>query len=110
MMARRRNVRARVPGVPASCGRGKVFMKTVLLVNESAGSAGSGAEAAQQRARELGWDVCALGEGHASREARLAAERGYDLVVAGGGDGTIRAVVQGLCDARRPAALGVLPL
>lgn len=85
-------------------------MKTVLLLNESAGSAGSSGEVAQRRARELGWDVCAMGEGHASREARRLAERGYDLVVAGGGDGTIRAVVQGLCDASRKAALGVLPL
>ena len=85
-------------------------MKTVLLLNESAGSAGTSGEVAQRRARELGWEVCAVGEGHASRDARMLAERGYDLVVAGGGDGTIRAVVQGLCDARRKAALGVLPL
>lgn len=43
-----------------------------------------------------------------TRLAREAAERGYSVVVAAGGDGTINAVAQGLASTR--TLLGVLPL
>ena len=50
--------------------------------------------------------------GHAAELARKAAEQGYDLVVAVGGDGTVHEVVNGLMQvpqATRPA-LGIVPL
>ncbi len=49
--------------------------------------------------------------GHAQQLARAAALAGYDLVVAGGGDGTVHEVVNGLFAAGRTAAkLGIIPL
>lgn len=48
------------------------------------------------------------GPGEAARLARAAAEDGYEVVVAAGGDGTVNEVAHGLLDAR--AALGVYPL
>jgi lipid kinase YegS len=47
--------------------------------------------------------------GHAAHFAREAAEQGFDAVIAGGGDGTINEVVQGLLAAGGPTALAVLP-
>ncbi|MFL6111317.1 MAG: diacylglycerol/lipid kinase family protein [Catenulispora sp.] len=46
--------------------------------------------------------------GHAAELARAAAEDGFDLVVALGGDGTVNEVVNGILSARIPAG-GVLP-
>lgn len=51
--------------------------------------------------------------GHAVEIARAAAERGVDVVVAAGGDGTIHEVANGILSAaggRPPAALGVIPI
>lgn len=48
--------------------------------------------------------------GDASRFARLAARRGYEVVVAAGGDGTVNEVVNGLARLKRPARLAVVPL
>lgn len=84
--------------------------KTVLVMNEAAGSAGTSGELARERALALGWEVHALGKGKGSQDVRELSESGYELIIAGGGDGTIREVVQGLTAARRRAAFGVLPL
>lgn len=49
--------------------------------------------------------------GHARLLARQAADEGYDLVVAAGGDGTVHEVVNGLVRGNRAdVALGVLPI
>ena len=52
--------------------------------------------------------------GDASRFARQAADDGVELVIAGGGDGTVNEVVAGLLDAggdaMSSASLGILPL
>lgn len=48
------------------------------------------------------------GRGTAPKQARDAADRGYDTIVACGGDGTIHEIVQSL--AGGPTALAVLPL
>jgi len=85
-------------------------MKTALLLNGAAGSMGSSGTLAESRASELGWDVVHLEDRRASEVARQLALDGYGLVIAGGGDGTVRDVVQGLADASGRAALGVLPL
>lgn len=52
--------------------------------------------------------------GHAAELARAAAEDGFDLIVALGGDGTVNEVVNGILGARPPAGrelpdLGVVP-
>jgi len=72
---------------------------------------------AVRSAREDGFavDVRVTWEGDdASRFAREAAHAGYDVVVAGGGDGTVNAVASGLIDAagmsRTSPSLAVLPL
>lgn len=85
-------------------------MRTALLLNGAAGSAGSAGTLAETRARENGWDVIYLEEHDGRGTARRAADKGYELVVAGGGDGTVRDVVAGLADAKGRAAFGVLPL
>jgi len=72
---------------------------------------------AVRSAREDGFavDVRVTWEGDdASRFAREAAHAGYDVVVAGGGDGTVNAVASGLIDgagmSRTLPSLAVLPL
>ena len=85
-------------------------MKTALLMNGAAGSVEAQGELAHDRAKQLGWDVHFSGERKGSELARELAESGYDMVVAGGGDGTVRQVVQGLSEASRKVVFGVLPL
>lgn len=84
--------------------------RTILVMNEAAGSASTSGELARERALALGWEVHALAQGAGSRDVCELSEAGYDVIIAGGGDGTIREVVQGITRARRRATLGVLPL
>lgn len=48
-------------------------------------------------------------EGDAIAAARTAVERGYDLVVAAGGDGTINEVINGLAEQSNRPKLGIIP-
>ncbi|TMN22794.1 diacylglycerol kinase [Lentibacillus cibarius] len=48
-------------------------------------------------------------EGDATRAARVAAERHFDLVVAVGGDGTINEVINGLAEQAYRPKLGIIP-
>jgi diacylglycerol kinase (ATP) len=60
---------------------------------------------------EAGWTVrvqATNGPGHATVLARAAARRGYDIVAALGGDGTVNEVVNGLAGSE--TALAALPL
>ncbi len=89
-------------------------MRTMLVYNPTAGQAEaleSEIAAAIAVWRAHGWQVdrqptTCSGDGR--RLARLAAESGYDLVIAAGGDGTINEVVNGLVGTA--TALAPLPL
>ncbi|MNH99481.1 Diacylglycerol kinase [compost metagenome] len=50
------------------------------------------------------------GEGDATREAGEAVERGYDIIIAAGGDGTLNEVVNGMAGRENLPPLGVFPL
>jgi diacylglycerol kinase (ATP) len=50
------------------------------------------------------------GEGDAIRAASEAVQRGFDLVISAGGDGTLNEVVSGLSMHEERPALGILPL
>lgn len=90
------------------------IMQTMLVFNPTAGQAETlerELEVAASVWREQGWRVVleptrAAGDGR--RLARLAAEQGYHLVIAAGGDGTINEVINGLVGSQ--TALATLPL
>ncbi|MFP4979361.1 diacylglycerol kinase [Paenibacillus sp. CN-4] len=50
------------------------------------------------------------GEGDATIAAAEAVERGYDLIIAAGGDGTLNEVINGMAEKPNLPPLGVLPL
>lgn len=89
-------------------------MRTLIVFNPTAGHAEqleAELEAAAQVWREQGWTVelqPTNGPGDGRRLASLAANDGYDLVVAAGGDGTINEVVNGLAGSQ--TILATLPL
>ncbi|NTV63287.1 MAG: diacylglycerol kinase family lipid kinase [Oscillochloris sp.] len=89
-------------------------MRTRVIFNPTAGSAEANEgelSAAATAWREHGWSVeltPTIGPGDGRRLAREAADRGYDLVVAAGGDGTINDVINGLANTK--TALATLPL
>ncbi|WP_078551386.1 diacylglycerol kinase [Bacillus alkalicellulosilyticus] len=65
-----------------------------------------------ERLEKVGYEASAhatTGEGCATKAARAACERGYDLVIAAGGDGTIFEVVNGLAEQEYRPMLGLLP-
>ncbi len=90
-------------------------MRTIVILNPWA-DRGRGAEQAaiiQQIAQPYGGVDLVQTErpGHAVELARQAADNGYDLVVAAGGDGTISDVVNGLVRGNRAVAkLGIIPI
>lgn len=50
------------------------------------------------------------GEGDASREAAEACKRGYDIIIASGGDGTLNEVINGMAGQSHLPPLGIFPL
>lgn len=88
-------------------------MQAELIYNSYAGRTivRRGVKAVAEYLRECGWEV-SLHETSAPLEAtalaRQAAERGVDVVIAAGGDGTVNEVVNGVVHTE--AALGVIPV
>lgn len=65
------------------------------------------------RLEEAGYETschATKGHGDATYAARLAAERGFDVVIAAGGDGTINEVVNGLAEHEVRPKLGIIPV
>ncbi len=92
---------------------GNLAVRACIVLNPHAGNAEdmSGVQAAHKLWQSYGWQVelvTTTYAGHAVELARTAAEAGYDLVVAAGGDGTVNEVVNGI--ARTNTALAVLPI
>lgn len=90
--------------------------RRILLITNPAAAAGQAQDrldALQLRLRQLASDVrfvTTTAPGHAAELARTAADD-FDLVLAAGGDGTVREVASGLLsNSTRRAALGILPL
>ncbi len=65
-----------------------------------------------ERLESVGYETSAhatTGKDCATRAAKLAAERGFDLVIAAGGDGTINEVINGLAELPYRPKLGIIP-
>lgn len=65
-----------------------------------------------QKLEQAGYETschATTGAGDATKAARLAVERRFDLVVAAGGDGTLNEVVNGLAEQEYRPKLGILP-
>ncbi len=90
-------------------------MKTIRVVLNGKGAANPQVRAAINQIREEGQPMevrCTWEGGDAARFAQEAVAEGIDVLVAGGGDGTIHEVVNGLmtAESKPDLALGVLPL
>ena len=90
-------------------------MRAKVILNPMADQGRGAAQAAviQQAAQPFGGVDLVQTEspGHARELARQAADDGYDLVVAAGGDGTINDVVNGLMRGSKAVAqLGIIPI
>ena len=66
-----------------------------------------------ERLEKAGYEAschATTGAGDATYAAKVAIERGYDVVIAAGGDGTIYEVVNGLGEAENRPKLGIIPV
>lgn len=84
----------------------------VVLLNPTAGGVRWDAAAVRDVLAPLGEVevIVTNGSGHARREAERATRGGIEMVVAGGGDGTINSVVNGIAAGGGTSCLGVFPL
>ncbi|MEW6103673.1 MAG: diacylglycerol kinase family protein [bacterium] len=88
-------------------------MKARLIANPSAGQGRANRLLSPviERLKKMGYDVdiaLTSKEGDGIKLARDAVEKGFELIVAGGGDGTLNEVINGMVGS--PAILGVIPL
>lgn len=86
-------------------------MKIWIILNPRAGSADQMDDLGMALGSLAGTEIFVTqGRGHAEELARQALEKGVELVVAAGGDGTLNEVVNGLAADFGRARLGLLPL
>lgn len=90
-------------------------MRVIVILNPSAdlGHGLQKKELIKQAGKKRGGLDLVVTEanGHATELSRKAVERGYDFVVAAGGDGTVHEVVNGLVEnGRGKAKLGIIPI
>lgn len=86
-------------------------MSICIVANPNAGSAEQIAhleDIVRSRPDVTLWET--VDAGHAEELARLAAAQDFDIIVAAGGDGTIKEVVNGIMSGVHRARLGLLPL
>lgn len=89
-------------------------IRALVIFNPAAGHAAEFDQDIQEAAevwRANGWEVTlqpTAAQGDGTRLAREAAEAGFDIVIAAGGDGTVNEVINGLVGTQ--TALGALPI
>lgn len=104
------DITAVLPGRKPGAAPRSAFRRGLLLINRSARRCAGNADAAIERLREGGLDLIDAGE-HRRDEVRTLineAAPDVDVVVIGGGDGSMNAAAAGLIDTGLP--LGILPL
>ena len=88
-----------------------IAVKTCVILNPSAGSAGDTESLREKLARLSPNEIKITAEpGEAQRFARDAASLGCDLIVSAGGDGTLNEVVNGIAEQNSATRLAILPL
>ena len=86
-------------------------MKTLIVLNPVAGSVGNVGELAQKLRLINDAELrVATKQGDAENFSREAADHGFDLIVAAGGDGTLNAVINGLGERISDVSVGLVPL
>ena len=85
--------------------------RTLIICNPGAGSVEDADSVVAQLQEGSGVSVCVTkDQGEATKLARKAADDGYELVVAAGGDGTLNEVVNGVADHLDRVRVGLIPL
>jgi diacylglycerol kinase (ATP) len=95
---------------PVPVGEGP--QRVALILNPSKSQAAHARGLVEQACADAGWEpplvLETTVEDPGTGQAEQALDAGADVVIAAGGDGTVRAVAQAL--AHKPASLGLLPL
>lgn len=94
---------------------GKAMNKARIIYNPTSGREAFKKElpAVLEKLEVAGYEASAHAttcEGDAIQAAQLAVERGHDLVIAAGGDGTINEVINGLAERENRPKLGIIPV
>ncbi len=86
-------------------------MKTVVILNPSAGSADKPEELLEKLKRLDPADIhVSSNQGDARKLAAAAVESGVELIVAAGGDGTLNEVINGIGETASAVRVGLVPL
>ena len=86
-------------------------MKTLIVLNPVAGSVGNVDELAEKLRLINDAELrVTTKQGDAENFSREAADHGFDLIVAAGGDGTLNAVINGLGERISDVSVGLVPL